>query len=108
MWTSLSRADIEAAQAELKTRREQMLIRHAQELKGIDNDKTEIELLDRLLGAFFAKFQTAASTTASSAEPGRAPPVKPQPVQSSGKLSYPNTLASSPAFGLRRAMAGTG
>jgi hypothetical protein len=56
MWDKLSRADVEGVRERLKVRREETLRRHAEELRALDDDCAEIEELERLIGAVFAKF----------------------------------------------------
>ncbi len=66
MWDKLSQADLEAAKEQLKSRREEMLRRHAEELDALEGDRAEIETLDQLIDAFAKKFKIA---TQSSVEP---------------------------------------
>ena len=66
MWDRLSHADLEAIKQRLKSRREEMLRRHSEELSALESDQAEIETLDQLIGAFAKKFKTE---TTSSFEP---------------------------------------
>jgi len=59
MWDQLSQADLEAAKEQLKSRREEMLRRHAEELDALEGDQAEIETLDQLIDAFAKKFKIA-------------------------------------------------
>jgi len=67
MWDNLSPADLEQAKQHLKSRREETLLRHAEELRGLDSEQAGIDTLDRLIGAFTEKFKKAMT---SSSEPG--------------------------------------
>ena len=60
MWDTLSRADIEAARKQLRSRREQILRRHAEELGAMERDQAEIEELDQLIEVFSKRFNGAA------------------------------------------------
>ena len=56
MWDKLSRADVEKVRQGLKVRREETLRRQAEELSALDDEFAEIEELERLIDAVFAKF----------------------------------------------------
>ena len=60
MWDTLSRTDIEAVRTQLRSRREEILRRHAEELGGIEREQAEIGLLDQMIDAFSNKFNSAA------------------------------------------------
>jgi len=66
MWDKLSRAELEAARQQLKSHREEMLRRHAEELSALESDQSAIEKLDDLIDTFAKKFKNA---TTSSIEP---------------------------------------
>ncbi|TMJ86393.1 MAG: hypothetical protein E6G79_06195 [Alphaproteobacteria bacterium] len=57
MWDKVSRADLEEAKQRLNVRREQTLRRHTEELRALDGECAEVEELERLIGAVFAKFE---------------------------------------------------
>ena len=56
VWDKLNASDIERAKQELVTRRAEMLARHAEELRGLDADQTELDTLEQAIGAFLDKF----------------------------------------------------
>src|SRR5579864_7106181 len=58
MWERLRQSDIAEAKRELRLRVDETLRRHADELKGLDNDLVEVETLNRLVDAFSEKFGT--------------------------------------------------
>ena len=68
MWDKLSRADIEFAKQQLESRREQILVRHAEELRALDDEATDLETLDQLIGALAEKLSIGRATSGSSAE----------------------------------------
>jgi hypothetical protein len=72
MWQNLTRADIECAQQELRLRREQMLARHAEEIRNVDAERAEVEMLAQMAAAFAEKFKkTMTSPYESPATGGR-------------------------------------
>ena len=64
MWEQLTPSHIVQAKTDLEQRRTEMLARHADELKSLDTDLTEIEALDRAISAFTAKFPAGAPSSA--------------------------------------------
>jgi hypothetical protein len=42
-WGTISRADVDVANEQLRTRREELARRHAEELKGLEQDKAELQ-----------------------------------------------------------------
>lgn len=62
MWDKLSRADVEEVRQRLNVRREETLRRHTAELSALDDEFAEIEELERLIGAVFAKFDVLAGS----------------------------------------------
>lgn len=52
VWDQLTPNDIERAQAELGARRAEMLARHAEELKALEVEQSELENLERAIDAF--------------------------------------------------------
>ncbi len=59
VWDQLTPGDIERARNELGERREEMLARHAAELKALDDDQNQIEALQQAIAAFVRKFDPA-------------------------------------------------
>lgn len=59
MWNTLSHSDLEAARRHLRSQREEMMRRHAEELAALDRDDLEIERLDQLIDAFLQKLINA-------------------------------------------------
>ena len=57
MWDKLTRADVERAKQGLAARRSELLARHAEELKALDAEQTEIDVIERAIGAFASKFK---------------------------------------------------
>ena len=61
MWDTISRADLETTKEQLRTRREEMIRRHAEELQAIEQDEAEIEAFDQLIGAMANRFKIGSS-----------------------------------------------
>jgi hypothetical protein len=84
MWDRLSHADLEAVKQRLKERREEILRRHAEELRALESDRAEIEKLDQLIDAFAKKFQITTPSFEDAAtsrkEPSGAHPAQAHPV----------------------------
>ena len=66
VWDQLTPSDIERAQAELGTRRAEMLARHAEELKALEAEQVELEGLEKAINSFLQRLNKApqASDTA--------------------------------------------
>ena len=60
MWDQLKPSDIERAKQDLVTRRAEMLARHAEELRGLDADQTQLDALEQAITAFLQKFSAQA------------------------------------------------
>jgi hypothetical protein len=56
-WDRLTAADIDQAKRAVAQRRSEMLARHAEELKALDTEQTEIDAFERAIGAFATKFK---------------------------------------------------
>lgn len=56
VWDQLTASDVERARQELEARRAKMIARHAEELKGLDADHSELSALERAIDAFMQKF----------------------------------------------------
>src|SRR5205085_5324724 len=61
MWDRISCAELEATKEELRTRRREMIRRDAEELQAIDQDQSEIEACDQLIGAMANRFKIGRS-----------------------------------------------
>ena len=59
MWDRLTAADIEQAKRGLAQRRSELLARHAEELKALDAEQSEIDTIERSIGVFACKFNLA-------------------------------------------------
>lgn len=55
MWNQLTRADVDRVRQRLATQRDEMLRRHTEEIRGLDADEAELQLLEQLLLAFTKK-----------------------------------------------------
>ena len=62
MWDRISCAELEATKEELRTRRREMIRRDAEELQAIDQDQSEIEAFDQLIGAMPNRFKIGRSS----------------------------------------------
>ena len=56
MWNQLNRADLEGIKRDLDARRSELLARHAEELKALDADKAEIDILEQAIDSIARKF----------------------------------------------------
>ena len=63
MWQNLRHDDVERAKQELRLRRDEMLCRHAAEIKGFDAEHEAIDALAQMVAAFARKFKNAAAPT---------------------------------------------
>ena len=59
MWDRISCAELEATKEELRTRRREMIRRDAEELQAIDQDQSEIEAFDQLIGLWLIDLKSA-------------------------------------------------
>jgi hypothetical protein len=64
MWDQLTPNDIERAKSELDERRAEMLARHAEELKGLEADQSQLETLEQAIASFLRKFNTSSPESA--------------------------------------------
>jgi hypothetical protein len=60
MWDQLKPSDIERAKQDLVTRREEMLARHAEELRTLETDQAQLDVLEQAITAFLQKFNSPA------------------------------------------------
>jgi hypothetical protein len=56
MWDQLKPSDIERAKQDLVTRRAEMIARHAEELRTLEADQAELDVLEQAITAFLQKF----------------------------------------------------
>ena len=56
VWNQLNRADLEGIKRDLDARRSELLARHAEELKALDADKAEIDILEQAIDSIARKF----------------------------------------------------
>jgi hypothetical protein len=59
VWDQLKPSDIERAKQELETRREEMLARHAEEVRGLEADRAQLDTLEQAIATFLQKFSGA-------------------------------------------------
>lgn len=74
MWEQLTPADLARAKAQAATLRRNTLARHAEELRVLDAEEAEIELLEGLIGAFTGKYMASQPGGAVNG-PATAPPL---------------------------------
>jgi len=61
MWDKLTAADLERVKRGLATRRSEILARHAEELKALEADQSEIDVIDKAITAFTQKFKLSST-----------------------------------------------
>ena len=61
MWDKLTPADLNRAQNELGGRRTELLARHAEEMKALEGEQTELESLEQAIQAFLRRFNPSAA-----------------------------------------------
>ena len=59
MWDKLTAADLERVKRGLSSRRSEMLARHAEELKALEAEQSEIDVIEKAIAAFTQKFKLA-------------------------------------------------
>ena len=64
MWDQLTPNDIERAKNELGERRSETLARHAEELKELDADQSQLETLEQAIASFLRKFNLSSPESA--------------------------------------------
>ena len=72
MWDELKRTDVELAKQKLVELRNVTLQRHADELKQLDSDEAEIDMLARLAEAIAQKYLNGGTQPDAQATPGAA------------------------------------
>ena len=61
MWDKLTAGDLERVKRGLATRRSEILARHAEELKALEADQSEIDVIDKAITAFTQKFKLSST-----------------------------------------------
>jgi hypothetical protein len=56
VWDQLTPGDLDRAKQEIEARRDEMLARHAEELRTLDADRDELAALDQAIAGFLRKF----------------------------------------------------
>jgi hypothetical protein len=69
MWNQLSRADLDRVKRELDVRRLEMLARHAEELRALETDKAEIDILEQAIDGIAGKFNIGGAEVVSLERP---------------------------------------
>jgi hypothetical protein len=59
VWDQLKPSDIERAREDLVTRRAETLARHAEELRALDTDQSQLDVLEQAIASFLQKFTGA-------------------------------------------------
>ena len=62
MWEKLTRADVEHAKRGIASRRSEILARHTEELKALDAEQSEIDVIERAIDACVSKFKIGGGT----------------------------------------------
>src|SRR5262249_49243180 len=73
MWDKLTSADIERVKRGVATRRAEMLSRHAQELKALETEQSEIDAIEKAVALFTQKFKLDKSAEVLVLDEERAP-----------------------------------
>jgi len=58
VWDKLTQSDLERVKRALAARRSEMLARHAEELKALEADQSEIDAIERAIAAFTQKLKS--------------------------------------------------
>ncbi len=72
VWDQLSFGDIERETNQLGVRRAEMLARHAEELKALEVDQTQLDALEQAIEAFVRRFGPSSPEDAQQSAPGSA------------------------------------
>jgi hypothetical protein len=72
MWDQIKRTDVELAKQQLAERRDITLQRHVEELKQLDADEIEIDMLGRLVDGFANKYLNSGTQIDEQTTPGGA------------------------------------
>jgi hypothetical protein len=57
MWDKLTAADLERVKRGLSSRRSEILARHAEELRTLEAEQSEVDVIEKAIAAFSQKFQ---------------------------------------------------
>jgi hypothetical protein len=92
MWDQLKRTDIELAKQKLAELRNVTLQRHAEELKQLDSDERDVDMLGRLVEGFANKYLNSGTQSDEQATPAEdlarrpeAEPEEPTPATLEGR-----------------------
>ena len=104
MWDQIKRNDVELAKQQLVERRSMTLQRHVEELKQLDADEIEIDMLGRLVEGFANKYLNSGTQTDEQTTPGAVQAVARAESQQEAPPSLEARQDVSPNFGspLRR------
>ena len=69
MWNQLSRTDLERVKRDIDVRRSEMLARHAEELRALETDKAEIDILEQAIDGIARKFNIGGAEVVSLERP---------------------------------------
>jgi hypothetical protein len=73
MWDKLTAGDLERVKRGLATRRSEILARHAEELKALEADQNEIDVIEKAIAVFTQKFKLASTAEVIPLEGERVP-----------------------------------
>ena len=73
MWDKLTAADLELVKRGLANRRSEMLARHATELKALEAEQSEIDVVEKAIAAFTQKFKLTSTAEVLPLEAERVP-----------------------------------
>ena len=73
MWDKLTAGDLERVKRELATRRSEMLARHAEELRVLEAEHSEIDVIEKAIAAFTQKFKLTSTAEVIPLEGERVP-----------------------------------
>ena len=73
MWDKLTAADLERVKRGLAARRSEMLARHADELKALEGEQREIDVIEQAIAAFTQKFKMTSTAEVIPLEGERVP-----------------------------------
>ena len=61
MWDKLTASDLQRVKRGVATRRAEMLARHAEELKALETQQAEIDVVEKAIVVFTRKFKAASA-----------------------------------------------
>lgn len=74
MWENITSGDIEQAKHSLNLRRAETLSRHAEELKALDTEQSEVDNLASAIEAFMSKYRGSVSSETTTESAAAEPP----------------------------------